>query len=158
MKQCAACGAKKLVRVVQAAEVRVGRRTFAGDVEARRCSACGETFTSGEAGEVLELAAARWLVDNGFSSGEEIRFLRKVAGLRAVDLAELLDVSAEAVSHWETGKHHAARGTLATLGALVVDALCGSTATRDRLRALRSPPRLAKVRLDLVGPVPAANG
>lgn len=149
MKRCVECGAADLRPGSEPVEVRVGRRVFAGDVASLRCAKCGETYTDGAAGEALEHEAARWLAEHGFSSGDEIRFMRKVAGLRAADLAELLDVSPESVSHWETGKHRADRGTLVTIGALVLDVLEGSTATRDRLRALREPPRLAKVRLEL---------
>jgi len=75
--------------------------------------------------------------------------MRKVAGIRAVELAELLDVAPETVSHWETGKHAPDRSTLATVAALALDALDGATTTRDRLRALRERPPLAKVRLEL---------
>jgi hypothetical protein len=57
-------------------------------------------------------------------------------------------VTPDTVSHWETEKHAPDWSTLATLAALVVDALDGSTATRDRLRALRNRPQVAKVRLD----------
>jgi len=150
MKRCTACGGG-VRRVSEAAELRIGPRVFVGELEAMQCDACGETFTSGPAGEALELAAARWLAEHGFTTGEEIRFMRKAAGLRAVDLAELLDVSPEAVSHWETGKHQAGHGTLATIAALVLDVLEGSTATRNRLRALWKPSELAMVRLDVKG-------
>ncbi len=36
-------------------------------------------------------------------SGEELRFARKVLGLRQVELAEQLGVAVETVSRWETG-------------------------------------------------------
>jgi len=158
MKRCTECGGTELRQVLEPAELRIGPRVFVGELEVMRCDACGETFTSGQAGEAFELAAARWLAEHGFTTGEEIRFMRKAAGLRAADLAELLDVSPEAVSHWETGKHQAGHGTLATIAALVLDALEGSTATRDRLRALREPIGLAKVRLDVSGGGRAATG
>src|SRR5690606_10705079 len=111
-------------------------RVFVGSLEAMWCETCGETFTSGPAGEALELAAARWLAEHGFTTGEEIRFMRKMAGLRREGLARLLDVSPETVSQWEGGTLRADVATRATLAALALDALDGSTATRDRLRAL----------------------
>jgi DNA-binding XRE family transcriptional regulator len=131
----------------------VGPRTFVGAVDAMQCERCRASFASGPSAVAFELGMARWLAEHGFAAGEEIRFMRKAAGLRAADLADLLGVSAESVSHWETGKHQADHGTLATIGALVLDALDGSTATRDRLRALRQPVRRGKVRLK-IGAVP----
>lgn len=155
MMRCTECGASGLERVSEPFEVRVGRRVFVGDVGALRCVKCGETFTEGADALALELGAATWFAEHGFATGEEIRFMRKAAGLRAADLAELLGVSAESVSHWETGKHQADRGTLATLAALVLDVVSGSTGTRERLVSLRKPARLAKVRLSLAR---ASNG
>ncbi len=37
-------------------------------------------------------------------SGEEIRFLRKMAGLTATDLAKTIGITKETVSRWENGK------------------------------------------------------
>ena len=127
----------------------MGARKFTGQVRALECKRCGEVYIDGASGVLMELAAARWLAEHGFSGGDEIRFMRKAARLRAVDLAELLGVSAEAVSHWETGKHQPDRGTLATIAALALDAMEGRTTTRDRLRALGKPARAPKsVKLD----------
>jgi transcriptional regulator with XRE-family HTH domain len=67
--------------------------------------------------------------------------MRKALGLRATDLAELLDVTPETVSRWETDRVPLDRGALATLGALLRDARAGSTATLDHLRTLAHPPR-----------------
>jgi DNA-binding XRE family transcriptional regulator len=147
MKRCAECGGRRLRPVAEKQEIAVGPRTFVGVADAIRCEKCGARFTSGPSGVAFELDVARWLAEHGFTTGAEVRFMRKVAGLRAADLAELLGVSEESVSHWETGKHQADHGTLATIGGLVLDALNGSTTMRDRLRALRRPVRSGKVRL-----------
>jgi transcriptional regulator with XRE-family HTH domain len=68
--------------------------------------------------------------------------VRKVAGLRASELAELLGVSAETVSHWETGKHPSDLATREVVAELALDTIGGRTDTRDRLRAFahRAPP------------------
>lgn len=155
MKKCVQCGAKTLRRTTEPDKVRVGGRKFVGQVPAIECKRCGEVYLDGAAGVALELAAARWLAEHGFSSGEEIRFMRKAAGLRAADLAELLAVSAEAVSHWETGKHRPDLGTLATIAALALDRIDGRTTTRDRLRALSKPTGAPKA-VKLNAPVRAA--
>lgn len=149
MDRCVMCGGTELRDVAEAVEVTIGPRSFVGAVPAVACPKCGETFTDGPGLVALEREAARWLAAHGFATGPELRFMRKAAGLRAVDLAELLDVAPETVSHWETGKHAPDRSTLATVAALALDALDGATTTRDRLRALRERPPLAKVRLEL---------
>src|SRR5262249_39052988 len=99
---------------------------------------------------------AAWLAEHGFSEGEEVRFLRRQLDLRAADLAELLDVTPETVSHWETGKTIPDLRSRQTLGALVLDKIAGTTTTRDRLAALRKPPKARKVRIDV--PRRAASG
>jgi transcriptional regulator with XRE-family HTH domain len=71
--------------------------------------------------------------------------MRKAIGLSATALAELLDVSMETVSRWEHGTRDAPLPAVAALGAMVLDHAAGSSATADRLRALRAGPRLAKV-------------
>jgi putative zinc finger/helix-turn-helix YgiT family protein len=44
------------------------------------------------------------LAKDSLLSGEEIRFLRKMAGLTAVDLAKTIGVQKESVSRWENDK------------------------------------------------------
>src|SRR5262249_34268170 len=48
------------------------------------------------------MAVARVTVSTKLS-GEEIRFLRKALGMKAVDLAKFLDVTPETFSRWENG-------------------------------------------------------
>jgi transcriptional regulator with XRE-family HTH domain len=73
--------------------------------------------------------------------------MRKVAGLRALDLGRLLGVSEETVSHWEAGKHAVDIATRSAVASLVSDALRGTNTTREQLRALRRPAKSKKVRL-----------
>lgn len=49
------------------------------------------------------MAVARAMIDHKLN-GHEIRFLRKALELKAVDLAEHLDVTPETLSRWENGK------------------------------------------------------
>lgn len=94
----------------------------------------------------FELAVAEKLAGLGIRTGEAFKFMRKALGLRAVDLAELLDVAAETVSRWETGEPEAR--AFALLGSIVAERLRGQEETVDRLRALRSPrKRPARVRV-----------
>jgi transcriptional regulator with XRE-family HTH domain len=86
----------------------------------------------------------------GPATGETFRFMRKSLGMRAADLAELLDVTPETISRWETGKLDVARSAWATLADVVVEQAEGRSRMLDRLRTLREPKKLAKaVRLEL---------
>jgi transcriptional regulator with XRE-family HTH domain len=74
--------------------------------------------------------------------------MRKAIGVRAVEFAELLDVTHETVSRWEHGHLPVERRAAALLSAMVIDKLEGRTSTLDRLRALLKPePLPALVRL-----------
>jgi DNA-binding transcriptional regulator YiaG len=55
--------------------------------------------------ENLEAAMAVARVSDEFKlNGQEIKFLRRAMSIKAADLAKFLDVSAETISRWETGK------------------------------------------------------
>jgi DNA-binding transcriptional regulator YiaG len=129
----------------------IAGRTFAAKVSVTSCSSCDDSRVPLEELERFELAVAAELAKAGARSGEAMRFMRKAIGLRASDLASLLDVAPETLSRWETGEREAPRVYFAALGGMVLDRVAGSTATADRLCALRGdgpkPPRV--VRLDL---------
>jgi transcriptional regulator with XRE-family HTH domain len=73
--------------------------------------------------------------------------MRKALGLRAADLAEMLDVTPETLSRWETGKLPMGRTSWLTLSSLALD----FEATAARLQAAKAGPGLVKavVRLDM---------
>lgn len=125
---------------------------FAGTVEGDECDSCGETFVPAEELHHFELLVGDLLARKGYVTGETFRFLRKALGLRAVDLAPRLGVTAETISRWERGHREVARSAFAVLGNLVADALAGSSDTRERLDAMMRPaselPR--KLRVDEV--------
>jgi transcriptional regulator with XRE-family HTH domain len=75
----------------------------------------------------------------GLRDGHALEFVRKALGLRAAELAALLDVSAETVSRWENGHRAAERSVWNTLADLAADRLAGKTTTLERLRALAEP-------------------
>ncbi len=90
------------------------------------------------------------LANAGVHTGEAIRLMREALSLRAMDLARLLDLTPETISHWETGKARPNRAAFVTLGALIQDAFDGRTTTRDRLAVLsggRAYPRALSVKL-----------
>ena len=147
MKRCTACGKNGLSSKPLTYAIELGKRTFESEIKGSLCPTCGERFFDGRSIEKFERQVAKWLIEQGYESSEELRFLRKVAGIRAADLATLLGVSAETVSHWETGKHAVDVATRNTVALLVSDALRGSDTAQDRLRALRAPARIKRVRL-----------
>jgi putative zinc finger/helix-turn-helix YgiT family protein len=150
MKRCIECAREHLVETTELEKLIVAGRTFTADVPALRCQGCRKSYLDGPAVEAFELAVARELATQGPASGETFRFMRKTVGMRAADLAELLDVTPETISRWETGKLDVARAAWATLADIVVEQSEGRSRMLDRLRSLREPKKLAKaVRLEL---------
>ncbi len=151
MKRCASCGQQAMEDAQAPDSIEVAHHTFVAQLPVRRCRGCGETYVQPDTLERFELLVAVKLAQSGESSGEVLRFLRKTLPLRAVDLAELLDVTPETISRWETGKLPVERRALALLASLVVDKSEGRTSTLERLRALSKPRPLGKtVRLKLI--------
>lgn len=147
MNRCTNCDSQSVVAGPQLVTHEVGERTFEGTVQGWSCKGCGERYYLGEELGLFEESAAKWLAEHGVRSPEELKFMRKAAGIRAADLAIWLDVTPETVSHWETGKHPPDVVTRATIAAIVLDALRGESATRDRLRVQGQPEKTTKVRL-----------
>ncbi|MDX2088302.1 MAG: helix-turn-helix domain-containing protein [Kofleriaceae bacterium] len=75
--------------------------------------------------------------------------MRKALGMRAVDLAQLLDVTAETVSRWETGKIDVETRAFALLGTLVIERLEGRDDAVQRLRAIEKASTAEPVVLEL---------
>jgi putative zinc finger/helix-turn-helix YgiT family protein len=142
--KCPACTSSKWKRGLSPHVSVVDGRKFKADLAASVCTECGEAIVALDELDRFEVAVALSLTQAGASSGEAIRTMRKAIGLSATALAELLDVSMETVSRWENGSRDAPLPAVAALGAMVVDHVAGSSATADRLRALRARPRLAK--------------
>jgi putative zinc finger/helix-turn-helix YgiT family protein len=89
-------------------------------VQARgdQCPACeGLLFDASELERVDRVAAAA-VVRRGVQTSKEFRFVRKTAGLRAVDVADLLGVRPETVSRWERGEVEIPRAIAFVLGEL----------------------------------------
>ena len=151
MKRCTHCDSAALLAETTAENTReVAGHLFVAFLPAKRCNACGKVYFDAAILERFELYVAAALAEAGVKSGAAFRFMRKAIGMRAAELAQLLDVSAETVSRWETAKRSVDRGALALLGGLVRDAIAGRTSTLEQLRALREPRPLSKtVKIDL---------
>lgn len=101
----------------------------------QRCSSCGEILVaSSEHGRLERLAAAQ-LVARGIRTGRELKFVRKLAGLRANEVAYLFGVRSETVSRWERGEVEIPRTAAYALGQLFEH----PKLTRQRLEAFEQP-------------------
>jgi putative zinc finger/helix-turn-helix YgiT family protein len=101
-----------------------------------RCGSCGEIVFNADQVRAQERAAARALVTRGVRAGNELRFVRKLAGLTAAELSEILDVRPETVSRWERGEVEIPRPVAFTIGQLYEH----PRAARQRLDALARKP------------------
>jgi putative zinc finger/helix-turn-helix YgiT family protein len=86
----------------------------------RRCESCGETLFDFEEVGRQEQAVADALIKRGIRTGTEFKFVRKVAGLRANEVANMFGVRAETVSRWEHGEVEVPRTAAYALGELYV--------------------------------------
>ncbi len=137
--KCPNCGREGMTDGSRELSRPVGGVTYRATVPALVCPHCGEGTISFQAMGRFEAAIARALVASGAHDGDALKWLRKVAGLRAADLADLLGVTAKTVSRWETGETLIDRASLLTLGRLAVDAGEGRSDTADALRAMARP-------------------
>lgn len=144
MKICVQCGGN-LIRAFETIETQVDEHTFVVEAPAQECTKCGEKYVTGVVHENLDLLVAQKLSQAGILSGAVFRFMRKTLGLRAVQLAQLLSVTAETVSRWETEKREVDRAAFVVVGTMISDALAHRTDTIDRLRVLVEPKPLAVV-------------
>jgi len=139
MKRCYNCKNETLVATTADLERKVASRTFKAAIPAIKCAACGEETYAGPDLESFDLAVAGEFANHGVAEAAAFAFMRRALGMKALELAELLDVAPETVSRWEHDKLPLERGPVALLTAMVLDRLEGRTTTLERLRALRKP-------------------
>ncbi|MBI5543085.1 MAG: helix-turn-helix domain-containing protein [Deltaproteobacteria bacterium] len=144
-KRCVECRSRELVAAEVEERLEVAGKTFTATIPTTKCAKCGATYLSHDAVGVLELGAAGELARHGEVSAEAFSFMRRALGVRAVELAELLDVTPETVSRWEHGRQPIDRGAAALLSSMVLDRLEGQTTTLDRLKTLLKPEPLPKL-------------
>ncbi len=149
---CATCGGE-LRDVLETLAVTLARCGVVASIAApaRRCAGCGGVRLDDAVAARARLGIARALADRGVHTGDALRHMREALGLRAADLARLLGVTPETISHWETGKLLPARGAFVAVAAMADDALDGRTTTRDRLEVLadgRPYPRIVRAGAD----------
>src|SRR3954471_10846672 len=91
--RCPACGKAAFQPVTYAVRRDLDGRRFTAEIPARECASCGEVLVSGPGMAAFERAITLDLVRGGEVGAEGFRWLRKAAGLKAVRLAALLDVT-----------------------------------------------------------------
>jgi YgiT-type zinc finger domain-containing protein len=142
--KCTNCGGGRFERRDEEHVIQVAGRKFAGRVAADVCTSCGESYVDATELARVELEAADALGGAGIVSGETFRFMRHALGMTAKDVGVEFDVAAETISRWENEERPLDRLAWATLAAMVRDRLEGHERTREQLRAMREPKRLAK--------------
>jgi DNA-binding transcriptional regulator YiaG len=148
--RCPACGKTGFQPAIYAARRDLDGRRFTGDVPARKCTSCGELLISGPGLGAFERAITLELARGGEVGPEGFRWLRKASGLKAVHLAELLDVTPMQVSRWENGRKPLERRAVALISALALEQIEDRAATRTVLEALAAGKKVPKrVRLDV---------
>lgn len=100
-----------------------------------RCGACGEILIRLTEYGRMERIAMQRLVARGIRSGNEFKIIRKYAGFRANEVAEMFGVRKETVSRWERGEVEIPRTAAFALGALFEH----PKLTRQRLEAFAQP-------------------
>jgi putative zinc finger/helix-turn-helix YgiT family protein len=138
----------KLRPSTQVQKLEVAGRSFSVETPVLECPKCGEVVLDLDDVGRAELAVAQSLATEGPVDGETFRFMRKVLGLKAVDVASLFGVAPETVSRWETGARDVDKGSWALLGTMVVERINGQENTLQRLRSLskgKRPPRRTKL-------------
>ena len=136
---CAACG-KGTVRLGRTNMKRsIAGHIFAATVQARTCTHCGEVFFEDADVERVDLAVASALVASGIASGAAFKFVRKVVGIRAAELARLLSVTPETVSRWETDKVPIDYGAKALLAMMLDDRMAEQLAPKMRCERFPNP-------------------
>lgn len=147
-KRCFNCKSTELVAAEHEDRMEVAGHRFTRSVPAMRCARCGEETMKGADLETFEVEVAAELARHGELPADAFRFMRRVLGMKAAELGELLDVTPETVSRWENEKQAIERRAAALLSSMVLDKVEGRTSTLDRLKALREPsplPRLVRL-------------
>ncbi len=118
-------------------------------VEVRKCQKCGEQEVAIPNLEGLHRCIAHGLAEKASRlNGPEIRFLRKYLGRSSQDFAELIGVTRETVSRWETGKKPLSALADRVLRLMVLHGKPVEDYSLDRLKGIDEKARRA-VRLDV---------
>jgi len=145
MKTCSQCRKRAVKKSKVADCIKIaGHKFCSNDIAGFRCTNCGAEYLTHEGLNGFERRVAEYLVKAGEQSGEAIKFMRKVIGLKAIDFAKMLNVTPETISRWENKQRLIDRAALVVLQSLVRDALEGTNRTVQILTATATPARIPK--------------
>lgn len=102
-KLCPLCKKHPLRKATTFHKVRVGAETVSVELPSMRCVEDGDLVEHNDL-HLANLLVADAVIRSGLRTGDALRFLRHVLGLRANELAERLDTTPEQISRWERGK------------------------------------------------------
>lgn len=154
MERCPQCGGAITPAKKHQTEI-VDGTTFIVKLPAFACRECRGVFMEGHALERVDLEIACVLATRASASGAGFRFLRKALGMRAHDLAELLNVTAETISRWENDQRAVDGNAWIVVGSIVLEKANRPPTTLKRALGLIKGPSLGKtVRID----VTSSNG
>jgi len=141
VSRCVRCGGSELPDVDHVLPMTIAGQKFEFADLMQVCANCSETYLEPGTLARFEKRAALELARVGAQTPEAVRFMRRALGLRGQDFAELIGQTAENISRVENGKIPPDLRTVTILGSLLEDQENGSTATLDKLRALRGRKR-----------------
>ncbi len=150
--KCPVCSQGQLESGTVELERMVAGKGFTAKAKAQLCPQCGENFVADEVLEAFELAIASKLA-LGPADGAGFKFMRRVLGLRGRDLGQLLQVSLETISRWETGKRAVDHRGFALLGILVRERTAGKNDIMSHLERLTQAPKEHGFDLGLISPL-----
>jgi putative zinc finger/helix-turn-helix YgiT family protein len=143
-KRCVTCGKGMMQAGTVPHHEKIAGRVFAADLPALVCKECNEALVDQDALEAFGELAAATIADSGDVSSETFRAMRVALGLNGRAVAAELGVPPETISRWERGDRDVDRFAWLVLAAMAREAVEGVHEMRDRLRAVREPPKLAK--------------
>lgn len=115
MTKCPNC---KQENTLQPYEAPAMLRGFEVLQHGQQCTNCKEVLVPIADLKRQEQQVAAKIVERGIRDGKEFQFVRKLADLKATELADLLDVRPETVSRWERGETPIAPAAAFALGEL----------------------------------------
>ncbi len=153
MTRCTSCGKSKRRSGTVPHRLSVGNYEFKGKLPTYICSnkGCGQVTVGFEDMATFELGVAQLLAESGRVSPDAFKFMRKVIGMKAKIIANLLGVAPETVSRWENGGLPVETKAFALLGCMVMDQINGHNNTAFRLSMINFPAQLDSATIKLRG-------
>lgn len=136
---CHRCGAQDWKPTTFTDSVTVAGQEYRFTEQAFACQECGEVLIPGEEVDRTDRELIGFIA-RGPAGGDALRRLRKYLGLKAKDVAALLDVSPVTISRWENGHHPVDEAPFRLLALAALENLEGRRDTLELLESRRVEP------------------